>query len=408
MTEKSFVRHLAQILAKNQILILSGPRMVGKRLYAEQISKQLKRKILLLDLSKSVIRRKLVHPEFLFTSHFRELIILESIEYLPSIIQDIQFLISKSKKHPKFILTVDFKFESVNHFFRNSKKSVVREIFPASLNFATRIKSVSMWQHWLKGGFPGFLTAPSHRVLGNRADRLIQEISNFDTSLIFDHQLKPEKIERCLELMAELNGTVLNSQLIARAMGVTGPTALRYVQYLEASMAIRLLPSFEPGAGKRLIRSPKIYFRDTGLLHYLRGIQTLKVLSNSARQPDSWEAYVTEEVAKVLPARYKLHYYRTQHAAEAQLVISKPGKFSNANRIAVVAIFIPVEPFTHLPRGLRNSLSDLSTRKNFILLGNNPGFPNPVLPETISELKAINCIPIQLPDLLQRVSLLRL
>lgn len=409
MSQKTFIRHLAQILTKNQILVLTGPKMVGKRHLAEQVSKQLRRKILVLDLAKSSDRRKLVHPEFLFTAHFRESIILESLEFLPSVLEDIQRFLSNSKKQPKFIFTLDFTFGSIFRFFQISRKLVVQEVFPASLKFATENKSVSIWQHWLKGGFPGFLTSPSHRVTGNRADRLISEISNTDTSTILGHQLKPEKIERCLDLVAQLNGTILNSQLIARAMAVSGPTALRYVKYLESAMIVRLLPAFNAGSGKRLTKSPKIYLRDTGLLHHLRGIQTLKALSNSVRQPDSWETYVIEEVAKILSPRHQLHYYRTQHSAEAQLIISKINKSAPNTPKAVAAIFIQPGSLTQLTRGIRNSLMDLSTRKNFLIVGNDPGNPSPVLPDTVlTDLKSMNCVALRLPELLEKLAAVRI
>ncbi|WP_290798483.1 ATP-binding protein [Flavihumibacter sp. UBA7668] len=398
-------------MTKNQILVLTGAKMVGKRFLSDQIAKQFRRKVLSLDLSKNSDRKKLGHPQLFFAAHSTECIIFESIEFLPGILDDILRFQSSTRKQPKFILTLDYRFESVFRFFKFPGKVVIKEVFPLSLLDASKSGSYSVWNHWLKGGFPGLMTAPSLRVLNNRISRIIGLICSGNTTLITGHQLNSEKLENCLQILSQLNGTVLNSHQIAKSLGVSSTTVFRYLKFLEAAMLIRLLPAFFPdGSTKRLIRAPKIYFRDTGILHYLRGIQSLRSLSKSIGQPDSWEAYVIEEVAKVLPSRYTLYYYRTQHSAEVQLIITKMSK-SELPKQLVLGICIQPGTVPLISRGLRNCFTNLHTRKNYLLQGATPQHDlilNGIPEEVLTDLKSMNCVLISLPQLLLKLSALRL
>ncbi len=351
----------------NQILVLEGPQMVGKRIFADILAKHIRRKIIAIDLSKANDRRRIVHPDLFFNAHIRDLILIESIDRMPSILEDIRKFIQKSKKHPKLILTSNFKVDVIFQKVDLSRKFVVREVFPSSLNIDSGKKSATVWNHWLKGGFPGFFNSPSNRVLANRAERLIEKLMNANSKVVVGHQLNPDKIRQCLELAAYFQGSIVNMQIFGRSMGLSGPTVLRYLRFLEAGMIIRLLPALKNPGKKRFSRAPKIYIRDSGLLHYLLGIQNLRTLSKSASQAGSWEGYVVEEIAKLLSPRFNLFYYRTQHATEIQLVITKWVSSLKTER-PVLGILIPIGSNPSVSRSQVGMLNDLSTRKNFMVV----------------------------------------
>ncbi len=399
---------VSRIFRQNQILVLHGPVLVGKRVLAEQIAKQLRRKILILDLSKSMDRRRIIHPDLFFSAHSKELIFIEAIDCMPSILVDIKNFTSRFKNQPKFILSTDFRFQTVFRFFQVPKKFILQEVFPGSLLSLKFNKSEVIWQHWLKGGFPGFLSAPSNRVMGNRAERILDQIVSADSVPLVGHQLDRNKIRKCLELIAQLNGSILNFQVLARAMGISGPTVLRYIQFLEASFFIRLLPALPGENKKRLAKAPKIYIRDAGILHHLLGIQSLRALSKSTCQTGSWEGYVIEEIAKILPDKYHLYYYRTQHAAEIQLIITKKEKFSAGGEKPAIAVLIQTGSIPVINRALKNCLSDLPTRKNYIVQVNHHEERRGRSTDLPSEsLATVNCSLISLAALLHKLSLLR-
>ncbi len=398
---------VSRIFRQNQILVLHGPVLVGKRILAEQIAKQLRKKILILDLSKSMDRRRIIHPDLFFSAHTKELIFIESIDCMPSILVDIKGFTSKFKSQPKFILSTNFRFQTTFRFFQVPKKFILQEVFPCSLLSLKFNKSEIIWQHWLKGGFPGFLSAPSNRVMANRAERILDKIISADSVPLVGHQLDKHSIRHCLELIAQLNGNILNFQVLARAMGISGPTVLRYIRFLEASFIIRLLPALPGESKKRLAKAPKIYIRDAGILHHLLGIQSLRALSKSTWQTSSWEGYVIEEIAKVRPEKFQMYYYRTQHAAEIQLVITKNEKLSAGNEKPTIAILIQTGSIPMINRALRNCLSDLPSRKNYIVQANYQAEPGKEPANVIADSLPANCYYISLANLLQKLSLLR-
>jgi predicted AAA+ superfamily ATPase len=396
---------LSRILRQQQVLILHGPTFVGKRILAEQIGKELRKKILPLDLSKSNDRRRIIHPDLFFSSHHKELIFIESVDRMPSILEDVRRYCLKFKNHPRFILSTDLQFQVIFKYFQLPKRTFIQEVFPASLLSIKSTNSTAIWQHWLKGGFPGFLSAPSNRVLSNRAERLLDKLVSNDSFPIVGHQLDRNTIRTCLELIAQLNGSILNFQVLARAMGVTGPTVLRYIRFLEASFMIRLLPALAADDKKRLSKAPKIFIRDSGILHHLLGVQSLRSLSKSTCQAASWEGYVIEEIAKILPQKYQLHYYRTQHAAEVQLIISKNGKKAGSSPRPFIAILLQTGQHAVVGRAIKNCFESLATRKNYLVqVTNNDDFPSESRDQG---LKSINCTPISLAELLKMLSSLR-
>ncbi|GAB2674444.1 hypothetical protein GCM10027036_29930 [Flavihumibacter cheonanensis] len=157
-----------------------------------------------------------------------------------------------------------------------------------------------------------------------------------------------------------------------------------------------------------MAKAPKIYVRDSGILHHLLGIQSLRALSKSTCQAGSWEGYVIEEIAKILPDKYQMYYYRTQHAAEIQLVITKKEKLSAGSEMPAIAVLIQTGSIPLINRALRNCLSDLPTKKNYIVRVNQQeergGQPNDLPSDSLA---TINCSIISLADLLQKLSLLR-
>lgn len=369
MPDKDFIQHLSQILLKKRVLMLFGPKTVGKRFLTPQLAKKAKLRFYEFDLSKRADRQKLVHPDLLFASYAGELVVLNEIEWMPSLLQDIINATTRPKSAtPRFIIISNFQPATFLKFWELPASWHFQEVFPEPLPEALKKNSECFWEHWLRGGFPNFLSAPSHRVLANRAEKLIKSSLFIDTKTVIGTQLSHQLLMRCLELVAQLNGTILNMQVMARSLGVTGPTAQRYLDFLEAVFLIRRLPALSLADGKRLIKAPKIFVRDTGLLHHLLGIQTIKTLSKSVHQAHSREGYVLEEIAKLLPAKFQLHYYKTQHAAEIQIVVTKTALSGTKSPYACVSL---EGPGSQVTKGWKNGWADLATKRNYII-SNHP------------------------------------
>ena len=165
-------------------------------------------------------------------------------------------------------------------------------------------------------------------------------------------------------MMAHHHGQVLNVQSFSKGLDISPTTVSRYIDALQGAFIFRALPSYHFNSGKRLIKSPKIYIRDSGLLHYLLDMYSNYDLWKHPSVGYSWEGYVIEEICKLLPEQFKPYFYRTQDGAEVDLVLVKGIK-----PYACIEVKSGSEP--KVSKGLNTAMRDLQTLKNFIIIPEN-------------------------------------
>jgi len=167
-------------------------------------------------------------------------------------------------------------------------------------------------------------------------------------------------------MLAGQNGGIWNAESYARALGITGNTVKRYLAFLEGAFLLRQLNAWYINAGKRLVKSPKIYIRDSGLLHTLNRVQSAEQLPLQLIVGASWEGYVIEQVSQLKPEHIDLYYYRTQHGAECDLLL--------VNGLQpVMAVEIKFSSSPSLAKGFYTVMDDLKLNKGFVITpGNDP------------------------------------
>jgi predicted AAA+ superfamily ATPase len=161
-------------------------------------------------------------------------------------------------------------------------------------------------------------------------------------------------------MLAHINGDVLNYTTLSRSLGLTAPTVKRYLSFLEDAFLIKILQPFSTNLKKRLVKSPKVYIRDTGMLHYLLNINSFNDLMSNPSLGGSWEGYVIEQITQQVNTRLETYYYRTQVGAECDLVIAK------AN-IVLASIEIKFTSAPKTAKGMLHSFEDLNAKQNFII-----------------------------------------
>lgn len=161
-------------------------------------------------------------------------------------------------------------------------------------------------------------------------------------------------------MIANNNGGILNAENYARSLGITGPTVKKYLQMLEASFLVRQLPPWFANSKKRLVKTPKLFIRDSGVLHHLTHIPSKADLAGHLVIGASWEGYVIEEIIRHLPSGISAYFYRTQHGAEVDLVLVKNNK-------PVYAIEIKHSKAPVLSNGFYHALADMKTSKNYLI-----------------------------------------
>lgn len=340
--------------------MISGPKNAGKSILAKMIANRLKKKFAFLDCSKSIDRQKLENAGLFFSSRRGLLIILDEVQFMPQIFPAIKNELDMLNKPGRFLLISSFEPHfAFNISTGNLQQFILRELDGISLK-ETRSAKIPRQKHWFRGGLPVALKAKSDKAFVTWTDNFIHEFIRQYSNTLPKQSFSPEKLLQCLKMMASANGNILNLESLARSLGVSGPTAKKYLRWLENAYLVRPIPAWLPDNKKRLIKSPKFYLRNTGLLHSLPGIVSYADLCTHFSVGASWETYVINEICKVLPAKFSVWYYRTQHGAETDLVLVK-----NNRPVACIDISFSEAPAPSA--GFMNCIEDLKCKKNFLV-----------------------------------------
>ena len=183
-------------------------------------------------------------------------------------------------------------------------------------------KEINFKTHWLIGGFPEVLLSQNEYFANKWYENFVKTYIERDLPLLGFHS-DPIKLEKIIRIIASLHGQILNYSNIARSVDFSVPNVTRIINILEHAYILITLPPFFTNTKKRLVKSPKIYIRDSGLLHFFLNISSFKQLSSHVSIGESWEGYVIEQIRNNLDSQFRLSYYRTQDQSEIDLIIEK-------------------------------------------------------------------------------------
>lgn len=231
----------------------------------------------------------------------------------------------------------------------------------APLHLLEIIGKADLSKHSLRGGFPSALLSRSQGVAHEWLQAFTRSYIERDLSILFGVEFTPNLTRRLLSMLAHVHGQVWNAEMIARSLGVSAPTVNRYVDYLEGAYLIHRVPAFSFNTRKRLVRSPKVYIRDSGMLLQIAGVRDMTALLGHPIAGLSWEGYVIEQIYQVLPGDLMLYFYRTQAGAECDVILVR-----GIRPIACIEIKLSNAPA--LSRGYYQCIDDLKTTKNFVLV----------------------------------------
>jgi predicted AAA+ superfamily ATPase len=351
-----------QALDRQAAVALLGPRQTGKTTLAFAISKT--RPSLYLDLESQRDRNKLTDPELFFSQHPDELIILDEIHRAPEIFASLRGVIDKrrreGRRYGQFLILGS---ASIDLLKQSSESLAGRisyiELGPLhSLEVASEIDLNIIDRLWLRGGFPDSYLAQ------NDADSFQFRIDFIRTYLErdvaqFGPRIPSETLLRLWTMLAHNQGALLNASRLASGLSLSNTTTTTYINLLVDLLLLRRLPPYLTNTGKRLVKSPKTYIRDSGLLHALLNIDTSETLAGHPVIGLSWEGFIIENLLAVSPAMVEASFYRTAAGAEIDLVL-KMGQ-------ELWAIEIKRSLSPKLTRGFYQALEDLQPTKTFIV-----------------------------------------
>lgn len=362
MIKRNIYSTIIELLSFFPAVGIIGPRQVGKTTLAKEISNQLKSSLVYLDLENPRDLAKLADPVLFFENNIDSCIILDEIQREKSLFPILRSMIDLKRVPARFIILGSASPELI----RDSSESLAgrfayQEL--STLNFTELQEEADVFKHWIWGGFPDAYLAPSKSLNFAWYHNFVQTYIERDLPLL-GLQAQPNVLRNLWTMIASINGNVFNKNTLTKSLEISLPTLNKYLSFFEEAFLIRLLKPYSANIGKRLVKSPKIFIRDTGILHYLLNINSLEELQGHFSIGNSWESYVIEQIIQLLKPGYIPYFYRTQEGAECDLVIEKGNKI-----VACVEIKYTASP--KLTKSLINSVEDLKCTNNYIVTPNS-------------------------------------
>jgi len=351
-------------LATRPITLLLGPRQCGKTTLERYYEGR--RDTHWFDLENYLHRSRLEDNPMGTLASLRGRVVLDEVQILPELFPVLRVLADRPEMPARFVLLGS----AAPRLVRHASETLAGRVFRIEMAgfVASEVGSHHQETLWLRGGFPeSFIAGSDAGSLKWRRD-FISAFLQRDLLAFADSRLSPQQLRRLLLLLASHNGMAVNASLLGRDVGVDFKTVQRYLDVLEGAYLLRVLPPFFANVAKRVRRTPKLYLRDTGLLHALLGLETVEQVETSGRMGFSWESFCLEHVIH----EAGLHeddcfHYSVQSGAELDLITTANGlrfgfefKRSDVPRIT---------------NSMRITADDLGIRRVFEIYPGNETFP---------------------------------
>ena len=310
---------LAKALGRAPAALLLGPRQCGKSTPARRLLAQ-RGDAVILDLQDRADRARLQEPELFFEAHRHQLVCLAEIQLLPEFFSLLRAEIDRDRRPGRFLLLGS----ASGPLLRQSHESLAGRIAQVELTpfLLKEVAQAASWQQlWLRGGFPESLLAAADEDSLDWREDFIRTFLGRDIASL-ELGLPLPLMERLWRLLAHSQGQTLNASRLAGLLDLRSTRLKQLLAVLEQTFMLRLLPPLEANLSKRLVRSPKLYLRDSGLLHNLLGIETYDDLLAHPQAGESWEGFVIEQLIAAHP-RWRPHFLRTSNGAELDLVLER-------------------------------------------------------------------------------------
>ena len=320
-------QNVLNALGRQAAVVLLGARQVGKTTLALDIAENAD--AVYLDLESRADREKLAEPALYLDEYEDRLVILDEIHRVPELFQELRGLIDRGRRRGKrtgrFLVLGSASLD----LLRQSGESLAGrieyvELDPLDVSEAAP-DARAMTSLWVRGGFPdSFLAANDPDSMTFRRN-FVRSYLERDVAQ-FGRRIPAETLERFWTMLAHGQGTLLNASKLAAGLSVSAPTVSSYIDLLVDLLLVRRLRPFHANVKKRLVKSPKIYVRDSGIVHALLGVEDHDALAGHPVVGASWEGFVIENLLAVAPPRTMASFYRTLAGAEIDLLLELPGK----------------------------------------------------------------------------------
>ena len=325
MYERLEQKHLTDLLAQFAAVVLLGPRQTGKTTMAFE-QKDAHANALYLDLELPSAQRQLEDPEAFFMAHPGQLVILDEVQRIPEVFSILRGVIDQRRRQGESSGQFLLLGSATGVLLQQSSESLAGRVaqleltpFQAREVLTPKFQSSELNGLWVRGGFPLAWLAKDDAASMTWREAFITTYLEKDIPAM-GSRIPATTLRRLWTMLAHNQGELLDQSKLASALAISGQTVGRYIDLLCDLMLVRRLPAWSGNAGKRLIRSPKVYVRDSGLVHALLGLSTLDAVLSHPVAGSSWEGFVIEQLIAAATTA-SVSFYRTSNGAEVDLVL---------------------------------------------------------------------------------------
>ncbi len=359
MIKRLLENKVHRLLQQFPSVAILGARQVGKTTLAKSIMSHLDRKSLYLDIELPADFNRLSNPQMLFEENKDRCVVIDEIQRMPELFSVIRAMIDRQRTPGRFIILGSASPGVVQGISESLAGRIsYTELYPFLLPEVAEIADAK--KLWIWGGFPEPFLMEDENARDEWFVSFVRTYVERELPLL-GLKTDPIRIHRLLSMLAFNQGQILNITKLSGALGVTVPTISRYLNYFEQSYFLTKLPPYFVNLKKRLVKSPKVYLRDSGILHHILGLKSFNEVMGHPVAGNSWEGFVIQQVISYYGNLFNYSYYRTQDGTECDLVISKGIKV-----LACIEIKLTETP--KITRSFTISIQDLKPQLSYIII----------------------------------------
>ena len=369
MNKRYLLKELIDSLDASPAVALLGCRQVGKTTLAFEVSKHLTKQVLYLDLESEQDRAKLNQPELYLKSHQDKLVILDEVHRAPNLFPVLRGLIDNARRDGRQAGLYLLLGSASLDLLKQAGETLAGRISYLSLNpfNVLEVESKQLQRLWVRGGFPDSFLAKSDALSMRWRQDFIRSYLERDI-LQFAPRISTEILRRFWGMLAHHQGELLNTAQLARNLGIDNKTASSYLDLLIDLLLVRRLPPWHANIGKRLVKAPKVYVRDSGIIHALLQIADEESLLSHPVLGKSWECFVIENILNIAPNGVQGYFYRSSGGAEIDLILVWPSR-------DLWAIEIKRSLTPKLERGFYSACNDLQPTRKYVVYAGEEQYP---------------------------------
>lgn len=356
---------IVESLGKYPVVGLLGSRQVGKTTLAKTLQANCERKVIYLDLELPSDFNKLQEPELYLKQFENDLVIIDEIQRMPSLFPLLRAMVDQTRSVGRFLLLGSASPALIKQASESlAGRIIYHELTPLTLE---ETGYEFLQKLWLRGGYPASFLSENDGDSYSWREAFIRTYLEMDIPQL-GIRVPAMQLRKFWIMLAHSHGQLWNASRIANSLGISAPTVRSYLDILGETYISRQLPPYFVNVKKRLIKSPKVYLRDTGLLHALAGVRDFDGLQNHPAVGSSWEGFIIEQIIGQLPQGWSPYFYRTSAGAEVDLILIAPGKNPTA-----VEIKYSLSP--KVSKGFRMACEDLACDRAFIVYPGEEAYP---------------------------------